>query len=194
MVARMKPRGDGAIRNPRLDPQSGVTRGAVRPVPAARAAARLCREGVAGCVEPRSGGPRGAGAGAAGRVAGARPVTQGAFAQHPPQRRTTARGHRSDPPLQGATPAPPRGQAQPSATLARHRSTREPPPRALGVDSTPTEDGHFDPSRYSLAFSRKPAPFLTSHSQSTSTSHPDSRRRPQFSASRATFPSNFGIQ
>ena len=29
--------------------------------PSARAAARLCRQGVAGCVEPRFGGPRGAG-------------------------------------------------------------------------------------------------------------------------------------
>ena len=45
--------------------------------PSARAAARLCRQGVAGCVEPRFGGPRGAGAGAAGRVAGARPSRRG---------------------------------------------------------------------------------------------------------------------
>ena len=53
-----------------------------RPLPqttrSARAAARLCpRQGVAGCVEPRFGGPRGAGAGAAGRVAGARPPRRG---------------------------------------------------------------------------------------------------------------------
>ena len=38
-----------------------------------RAAARVCQQGVAGCVESRFGGPRGAGAGAAGRVSGTRP-------------------------------------------------------------------------------------------------------------------------
>ena len=47
------------------------------PVIHSEAAARLYRQGVAGCVEPRFGGPCGARASAAGQIAGARPPRRG---------------------------------------------------------------------------------------------------------------------
>ena len=56
--------------------------------PSARAAARVCRQGVAGCLGPRFGESRGAGAGAAGRVAGARPP--GRSGVHPERTRRDA--------------------------------------------------------------------------------------------------------
>ena len=56
--------------------------------PSARAAARGYRQGVAGCLGPRFGESRGAGAGAAGRVAGARPP--GRSGVHPGRTRRDA--------------------------------------------------------------------------------------------------------
>ena len=64
--------------------------------PSARAAARLCRQGVAGCVEPRFGGPREARAGAAGRVAGARPPRRGGVDPRGTERDADRAAPRSD--------------------------------------------------------------------------------------------------
>ena len=80
--------------------------------PSARAAARVCRQGVAGRLGPRFGESRGAGAGAAGRVAGARPPGRGGV--HPG-------GTRRD-----ADRAAPRPHGRVAANAAHDEHHREP--------------------------------------------------------------------
>ena len=83
--------------------------------PSARAAARGYRQGVAGCLGPRFGESRGAGAGAAGRVAGARPP--GRSGVHPGRTRRDA--DRAAPRAFRARRAAVKGQRRPMWTCPK---------------------------------------------------------------------------
>ena len=84
------------LRFPRGGASVPTAQAAQRARSSARTAARLGRQGVAGCLGPRFSGPRGAGAGAVGGVTGARPPGRGGV--HPGGPRGDADGEaaRSD--------------------------------------------------------------------------------------------------
>ena len=107
-----------------------------------RATARIRRQGVAGCVGPGFGGPRGAGAEAAGRLAAARPPRRGGV--HP-------RGTRRD--ADRAAPRPAEGAATYAAHDEYHREP-ERQRRALYAERqvmgwTPPPERHRNVPRWS---------------------------------------------
>ena len=79
------------LRFPRGGATLPSTQAPQRARPSARTAARFGRQGVAGCLGPRFGRPRGAGAGAVGGVTGARPPRRGRRAARRGRCRTGAR-------------------------------------------------------------------------------------------------------